>query len=133
MFLPFFQFIIYSNCFSFYIFGLLYAEKPFYSVKPCVTLFYFCTDVQKMFSSVNEYNLSEKQLSRLPKHDSMVFKCKWSGHKENQVSRLHLTGNIVFWLYLLLILLLLQFSLWFFSFLLFWFLCGLHAYFIKEI
>lgn len=28
-----------------------------------IILFFCCTDVQKMFNSVNEYNLSEKQLS----------------------------------------------------------------------
>lgn len=45
--------------------GLLYAEIPFHGLKPCVyLLIYFIKFfVQKMFNSVNEYNLSEQQLS----------------------------------------------------------------------
>ena len=54
-----------------FFFILLFIATAFnfifiYRMKRCEALCFFsfcCTDVQKMFNSVNEYNLSEKQLS----------------------------------------------------------------------
>lgn len=85
----------------------------FWGVKPCVS--FCCTEnVQKMLYSVNEYNLSEKQLSGC---QSMIAWFSDVNEMDTVEIMCHtFKQETLYWFYLLLIWLLLQLSLWLFSF-----------------